>query len=157
MSGVQFVLNNLELVFGVVLLLVAFVTGTLVEERHFKSLEQREAAMVFVPVANFGNDAMLPQVERVELVTGNAVICADYFKNFLSGLVSLFGGRINTLESVLDRGRREAVLRLMANAAGADCILNLRYETSCITEMQTARELPKVETFAYGTAIYLKK
>lgn len=150
-------IEHVELVLGVLLLIIAFFTGTITEKRHFASLHRREQAAVFIPVASFGKHADLPPIETVRLVSGSTVLAADYFKNFLSSLVSLFGGRISALESVLDRGRREATLRLMADAAGADCILNLRYETSCVSETQNASEMPKVEIFAYGTAIYLKK
>ena len=60
------------------------------------------------------------------------VISWDYFKAIVSAFHMLFGGRISTLEPLLARARREALVRLKEDAerAGYDGIVGLRLETS---------------------------
>ena len=67
-----------------------------------------------------------------ELMVGSVVISSDYFKTFIGALMNLVGGRITVYEPLLERGRREAVLRLQeaAMAWGATHVVNLRIETS---------------------------
>ena len=65
-------------------------------------------------------------IENAELVTGSVVISVDYFKRFVSFLRDIFGGRVGAYESLIDRARREAILRMKENAKGADIILNLK-------------------------------
>ena len=50
------------------------------------------------------------------MVTGNVVISVDYFKTVVAGLRNLVGGNVNTYETLLDRARREALLRLQQQA-----------------------------------------
>lgn len=63
---------------------------------------------------------------------------------------TFFGGRLYSYESILERARREAVVRLklQAEKAGATHIMGLRLST---TEMGMQGSM--VEVFAYGTAI----
>lgn len=139
-----------------ILLVIAYFWGSRVERKHLKSLAEREATLPTIPVIQFDRKNFPYEVESVKLVHANVVIGADYFKTMLSGLVNLFGGNISTLESVLARGRREAVVRLKQQALDADYIANLRYET-CEISGNSYREAPKIENYAYATAIYLKK
>ena len=78
------------------------------------------------------------------------VVASDYFKSFVAGLVNIFGGRIRSYEPLLDRGRREAVLRLKQEAKqqGASMVFNVKYETSRIGGRVTT-----IEVMAYGTAL----
>jgi uncharacterized protein YbjQ (UPF0145 family) len=76
------------------------------------------------------------------------VIASDYFKNFTATLKNFFGGRLTSYESLMDRGRREAMLRLKekAVAGGADEIVGLRL-------MMTAVDQFGIEILASGTAV----
>ena len=67
---------------------------------------------------------------------------------------NIFGGRVGAYESLLDRARREAVLRMQQEARqlGAETIYNVKYETSRIGE-NAAKGLGSVEVLAYGTAL----
>tara|TARA_B100001105_G_C22118560_1_gene326510 strand:+ start:295 stop:525 length:231 start_codon:yes stop_codon:yes gene_type:complete len=69
-------------------------------------------------------------------------------------LRNIFGGRVGAYESLLDRARREAVLRMQDEACqlGAETIYNVKYETSRIGE-NAAKGLGSVEVLAYGTAL----
>ena len=90
-------------------------------------------------------------VVKAELVTGNVVIAGDYFKQIMAQLASFFGMRIAVAESMMDRARREALLRMKAQAAGADAILNVRFESMKIGERN---KVAGVEVLAFGTAVY---
>ena len=85
---------------------------------------------------------------------GNVVISVDYFKRFVAHLRMIFGGRVHTYESLLDRGRREALLRMQAEASdlGATMIFNTRFETSSISK-GGRDSVGSVEVLAYGTAV----
>ena len=86
---------------------------------------------------------------------GNVVIASDYFKQFVAWLRSLFGGQVNSFESLLDRARREAILRMKENAQkqGANVICNVKFTTVSINK--DASNSSTVEAMAFGTAGYL--
>ena len=69
-------------------------------------------------------------------------------------LRSILGGRITAYETLLDRARREAVLRMKeeASALNANIIYNIKLETASISK-NAAGSIGSVEVFAYGTAI----
>jgi uncharacterized protein YbjQ (UPF0145 family) len=83
------------------------------------------------------------------------VVSLDYFKRFLAGLRQIFGGRVRSYESLVDRGRREAILRMKDQARSADIIVNLRLETSIVgsTTRSGKRRIGCIEVLAYGTAV----
>ncbi len=139
----------LPIVLPLVLVVLGFAAGRLAERRHLRSLAEREAA----PGPAATNLRRLPDGARVvasALCIGNVVIASDYFKTFGASLKTLVGGRLRTLETLLDRGRREAALRLREDAArlGADLVMNVRFETSIIRSNAA-------EVTAYGTAVKL--
>ena len=88
------------------------------------------------------------------MVQGNVVISIDYFKRFLAGLRMIFGGRIRAYESLVDRARREALLRMRraARDMGAAYVFNVRMETASISKGAN-NAIGSVEVVAYGTAI----
>jgi uncharacterized protein YbjQ (UPF0145 family) len=88
------------------------------------------------------------------LVAGSAVISDDYFKNVVAGLYSFFGGRVRTYESLVDRARRESVLRMKAEARrhGARMIVNVKFQTFAIGG-RSQNSVKGVEVLAYGTAL----
>ena len=96
------------------------------------------------------------QVESAYLVQGSAVISIDYFKRLLAGLRNLVGGRISAYESLLDRARREALLRMKESAPDASMIINVRLENAAIGMSAQQGNLGSVEVLAYGTAVKLK-
>jgi uncharacterized protein YbjQ (UPF0145 family) len=90
-----------------------------------------------------------------ELMSSSVVISADYFKRFLAGLRAIVGGRITAYEPLLDRARREAVLRVRehARARGYDALINLRLQTSPVASAFGRKEAAGMEVLAYGTAV----
>ena len=138
----------------ILLLILAFFTGSIAERRHYKSIRRREDALgdLVVIVAK-----TLPPMEpapATTLVRGSVVVSVDYFKRFLARLRMIFGGRIHTYESLLDRARREAILRMQEQARelGASMIFNMRFETSSISKGRK-NAVGTVEVLAYGTAV----
>ena len=134
------------------LLLLGFVFGTLAERRHLVSIKKRERFLKRIPAVSsrMPPDAIFQQV----LVSGNIVVANDYFKLFVAGLKSLFGGQLNTYESLLDRGRREAILRMKeeARSLNARMIFNVKLTTSNLG-MSTGKKGGSLEVYAYGTAL----
>ena len=78
----------------------------------------------------------------------------DYFKRFLAALRNLFGGRVTSYESLLDRARRESLLRMKEKAAalGASMVFNVKYETASISK-GAGNTIGSIEVLAYGTAL----
>lgn len=142
----------------VILLICGYFVGSWLERRHFASLEEREQQTLGQPLVTFDEAdlTVFPPDDSVvdaRLVSGSVVISVDYFKAFLAGLRNIFGGRVSAYETLVDRARREAVLRMKADASGAERIANLRIETSTLSSGQG---LGSVEVHAYGTAIYTR-
>ena len=143
---------DLYILFG--LLLLGFVFGKINERKHYRSIFKREESLINLPTTNskytLGDESTV--IEQ-KLVTGNVVISVDYFKRLLAGLRNIFGGSIQAYETLVDRARREAVLRLKESCTDADEIINLRIETSSISKGNGSR-IGSVEVLAYATAIY---
>ena len=136
-----------------ILVSLGYFFGRRAEQKHFKSLIEREKVMNQLPAIASRIPPQDGQYEQ-KLVSGNVVIANDYFKSFVAGLRNLFGGKIRTYETLLDRGRREAVLRMKDEAQqfGANLVFNVKYETSSISG-QSSRKMPIIEVHAYGTAL----
>lgn len=146
----------IQLGLGVLVLVVAFVVGRTLERRHYRDIRRREVSLRHLPAVTFRHVPKSWQVGECGLVIGSVVISVDHFKRFVAGLRMIFGGRVKTYESLLDRARREALLRLKENAAahGYTAIMNVRLET---TRMASARRQGKatagVEIMAFGTGL----
>lgn len=142
--------------FPLALIVVALFAGRAIERKHYRSIRERERQTLGLPaVPSRAWDPARP-VAEVRLVCGSVVLSADYFRSFLAGLRNIIGGRLISFESMMDRGRREAILRMKEQFPEADIIVNLRLETSTIGAQQAGRgsnQLGTVELFAYGTAI----
>jgi uncharacterized protein YbjQ (UPF0145 family) len=139
-----------------VLLLLGFVFGKLAEKRHFRSLERREKLTANLPAVNMKVLPVGLGEIRTRLVSGNVVISIDYYKKVLSWFRSIFGGQLRSYETLLERARREAILRMKGacKMAGGKVIVNVRIETASINRYsQNRSSVGSVEVFAYGTAI----
>ena len=141
----------------VALLVVAYFTGSWIEASHYRSIREREAQVAPRPVVTFDDADGQFELERTyaagHLVSGSVVISVDRFKQFLAGLRNLFGGRVTAYESLLDRARREALLRMHEAATDASAIANVRIETATISGSGEGGP-GTVEVHAYGTALY---
>jgi uncharacterized protein YbjQ (UPF0145 family) len=141
------------------LLALGYFAGSRAERKHYRSIRQREEELLPMPVVTFKTLFDAATVERSVLVSGSAVISVDYFKRMLAGFRALVGGRVKSYESLLDRARREAILRMKEQAPDAAGIVNLRIETTSISKgggRRRNRQVSTVEALAYGTAVWQK-
>lgn len=142
-----------ELIVFLCLMIFGYVFGQISEKRHYRSIIEREQALAAIPnVAS-----RLPPRDKAyeqRLVSGSVVISIDYFKRFVAGLRNLFGGRVTPYETLLDRARREAVLRMkeQAELAGAEMVFNMKLQTASISQGRK-NAIGSVEVLAYGTAL----
>lgn len=140
----------IEIILFLVFMSCGFIFGQLAEKRHFKSIVEREKQSNSLPVIA----SRYPPEDTVyhqQLVSGSVVVASDYFKSFTAGLINIFGGVVTPFESLLDRGRREAILRMKAEAEklNAELVFNIKLET---TRIATGRA-GAIEVLAYGTAM----
>ncbi|MFT7131079.1 MAG: hypothetical protein ACI89U_003206 [Gammaproteobacteria bacterium] len=144
----------LQLGIFVMLLMTGFIFGRRAEAKHYTSILAREDEFRGVVVSTERVPAPDFMRHQSAMVTGSVVISVDYFKVVAAGLRSLVGGRIRSYESLLDRARREAILRMQAEAyaAGAEMIVNTKFETSRISG-NAGKGIGSMEVLAYGTAL----
>ena len=146
---------------GIPLFLIAlgYFCGTWAERRHYRSIEAREKALVGLPAITAKNvDADDADVADAKMVYGSVVVSNDYFKRILASLRNIFGGRVKSYETLVDRARREAMLRMKEAAPDATIILNVRLETSTIGRRANQKGMVgSVEAMAYGTALTLRQ
>jgi uncharacterized protein YbjQ (UPF0145 family) len=144
------------LVFWVLPILFGYLFGRRVEKKHYQSIIQREKALLQLPTSSSKHlIGPTPPIRHAQLVHGSVVISIDYFKRILAGLRGLIGGPVQAYETLLDRARREAILRLKESCRDADQIINLRLETSSISQ-GAKNTIGSVEVLAYGTAVYFE-
>ncbi|NND59891.1 MAG: heavy metal-binding domain-containing protein [Gammaproteobacteria bacterium] len=141
-------------------ILLAWLVGSLIERRHYRSIIAREQALGDFTTTTFEK---LPQRWRASepmLVTGSVVVSIDYFKRLRAGVRAIFGGRIKHYEPLLDRARREACLRMIdsARVAGYNAVINTRIETAKLASTGRRGDgTAGVEILAFGTAVHLTR
>lgn len=137
----------LQLLIFAVLFAVGFGFGRYNECKHFQYLAEQEQRLAYIQLdSSRFKSTDLPG----QLVSSNVVISHDYFKYAIANVQNLLGGRLTSYESVVERARREAIVRLKLEAEkmGATQILGLRLSTT-----ELGMQGGMVEVFAYGTAI----
>lgn len=136
---------------------LAYIIGSAVERAHFASIERRERALLpKVTAINLERAPAQWQVRNPELVSASVVVSVDHFKRFLASFRLVFGGRVRSYETLLERGRREALLRLQerAFASGRNAVINVRLESARISsQLSNGKGTTGIEVLAYGTAV----
>jgi len=90
--------------------------------------------------------------KQLGVIRGITVRSRSIFGNFAGGLQSLVGGKLSIYVQLCEKTREEA-LQLMidhANEAGANAIINMRYDANEVMQGVT-------EVLAYGTAVLVEK
>jgi uncharacterized protein YbjQ (UPF0145 family) len=148
-----------QLIIVIVLIGLGYVVGSIAEKKHYRSIISREAQWLHIPtvsVKNMIEDGV--DIIDARMVQGSVVISIDHFKRILASLRNIFGGRVTAYESLIDRARREAILRMKEKSPNADIVLNTRIETSTIGRSANSRKsIGSIEAMAYGTAISYRK
>ncbi len=142
-----------QLILFVALVILGYFFGTRAEKQHLASIREREETYQSLPTIMLKRPLDPEKIIACKLVSGSAVITIDYFKKLVASLVNLFGGNVASYESLVDRARREAILRMKEDAGDASEIINVRIETSSISK-SAQQSVGAVEVLAYGTAIY---
>ena len=144
-----------ESIYVIALITVAFFYGTYVEKSHLKNLRTRERLLNSIPWRSSGKKDDYMHIKKSRLLTGDVVIAQDAFKSAIASLINIFGGKVTVYESLLDRGRREAICRLREQAKRAGCseVVNVRLETSTLGMNNSQKNAGSIEVLAYGTGL----
>ena len=135
----------------VLLFVAGWFFGSRHERQHLAQLSIEEQALGDITVSSerFYRPTLAAGSEG-ELVLGSVVIAQDYFKMIIARILSIFGKNLTTYETLLDRARREAIVRMrtQAKAKGYTHIYGVRLEVTNINQLGSM-----VEAIAYGTAV----
>lgn len=133
-----------------ILFSVGFGFGRFNERKHLQYLDEQEQRLAYIRV---NNSRFIESTLPGHMISSNVVISHDYFKYAIANVQNMLGGRLTSYESVVERARREAIVRLKLEAEkiGADQIMGIRLSTT-----ELGMQGGMVEVFAYGTAIQAK-
>ncbi|UCH30357.1 MAG: heavy metal-binding domain-containing protein [Myxococcales bacterium] len=149
---------SIELIIGLgvplVLVIIGKIVGSTIERRHFESIAEREARFSNQPAFTTKQFAEPAPIRSAELASGSVVVSVDHFKRFVSGFRMLLGGEVRSYATLIDRARREAVLRMKESRPDADAYINTRLETSTISSTSGDEGMGTIEVLAYGTAVH---
>jgi len=139
-----------------VLVLVGLFVGKAVENKHLQNLALREGQLRHILYCNLKRLPTNVKVENCFLVNGCVVIATDYFKAFVAHWRNIFGGEMRSYRSLMDRARREAMVRMLEQAqqAGAQLVWNVRFDTIPLKDSEG--KASGVEMLAYGTAVVIR-
>lgn len=145
----------INLAVQIILLPIALVVGRFTEGRHFTRLAQREHELGHIHRCNLKRVADPDSVVRADLVIGHVVIATDYWKSFATKLRNLVGGEMKSAQSLMTRGRREALVRMLERAQqlNATEVWNIRFGFASISQMRGTAGAMQVEIYAWGTAV----
>ncbi len=149
---------SIELIIGlgvpIVLIIVGRLAGARIERAHFASIAEREARFRDRPALSIRQVVPPVTIRTAELATGSVVVSVDHFKRFIGGFRMFFGGEVRSYATLIERGRREAVLRMKESRPDADAYINTRLETSTIASATGNEGMGTIEVLAYGTAVH---
>lgn len=142
--------TGFSLLFPFLALIIGGIWGHVGQLRHFKNIEKAELELSDVTLFNTKPKDVL-SAEQTMLVQGNVFMSIDYFRFFLGHWRNILGGKVSTFETNLERGRREALIRMRraAKKQGANGVYNIKIQSMAIGTGKG------VEVLAYGTAVKL--
>lgn len=148
---IAILMNNFAIVSAVLLFFVGWAFGGLNERKHLARLDKDEQAYRDIIVSSERFYRVNSQ-QGSQLVVGNVVVAQDRFKMVIAQFLSIFGKNLMTYETLLERGRREAIVRMKARAhlAGYDAVMGVRLEISNVGANDPSGDA--IEVIAYGTA-----
>ena len=141
------------LIIFLIVLLLGLVFWKLAEKKHYKSIVEREEKYKDIAVISDRDLRAIKSIKAIgQMQTGGTVVAIDSFKKLMAGFVNIFGWKMKSYESLLDRARREATLQVKEKAFNkwCNCLVNLRIETSSITK-NAKQKIWSVEAMAYAT------
>ena len=142
----------LPFVIPLFLLALGFAAGRITEANHYKSIREREKRWVSVPTITGRSYDDTRPIAKAGLTTGAVVVSVDHFKRFTMVFRKVFGGELRSYSPLIDRGRREALLRMKEAQPDAEAFVNCRLITSTLSNGQ-GKSTGCVEIVAYATAL----
>ena len=144
----------IALVIAAILMVIGYICGGIGQNMHYRDIKTRESALRDILVFNEKAPPAQFTGQEFAMVSGSVVMSCDYFRQVIAGLKQIVGGRLVSYEAMLDRGRREAILRMKEDARkmGASAIFNVRLETSNVSMASGNKGMTCMELIAYGTA-----
>ena len=142
----------------ILFLLGALFIGTFTERRHLSRLRIAEDDLMPMLCTNVKSPPGLAESDGGEVVIGECVIATDYFKNFIAGLVKITGGEMRAYRSLMERARREALVRLLREARekGYTGVCNVRLEPADVGGSAATRKgMVMSAVLASGTAYHV--
>jgi uncharacterized protein YbjQ (UPF0145 family) len=130
------------------------VIGTIINNNHIRDLERREAEIRKKLIVHNRKVPNITSPVKATVLAGEVCIGADRFKTWLAGWRQLVGGRMGSMAPVVDRARREALLRVLEKAAnqGFTEVGNIRYSTANLKWNSKQQKELLICVMAYGTA-----
>jgi uncharacterized protein YbjQ (UPF0145 family) len=155
----EFVVGLIAIGSSLLLLGVAWLVGAWGAARHEADLARRELAVAHIRVHDLGGlEDAVPGPKPPVMVTGEVTLGVDHFRGLLGQWKSLFGGQVRSYQMVLDRARREVVMRLVeqAHSMGYNAVGNVRIEFADISgSALVRRKAADVSVLASATAYYV--
>lgn len=141
----------IKIVIFVFLFCIGWAFGRSIEKKHLNQLLEQEQRLSYI---SMDSNRFVSSEYTGQLISSNVVISHDYFKYVIASVQNFFGGRLTSYETIVERARREAIIRLKLEAEkmGAKHIMGLRLSTT-----ELGMQGGMVEVFAYGTAIQNQK
>lgn len=132
------------------LFILGWVVGGHRERAHLRDLVRREKLNANIMRTDLRAYGPADSRAGATMVTSEVVIGADYCKILLASLRNLLGGNLRSYETLADRARREAILRLIEQARDQDfnALCCVRIESSNIGK----GVMPMVAVLATATA-----
>jgi uncharacterized protein YbjQ (UPF0145 family) len=149
-----------QLLVAALLLTIGFASGKTIEHLHRQDLAKRERRLRRLPALTTQRVPAGWRVDDATLVYGSVVISLDYWKRFAAGIRQIFGGNVQSFETLFERARREALLRLKeaASAKGCDALIGVRLESSELADQSSrGKGTAGVEMIAFGTGLRTKR
>lgn len=149
-----------QLLVTLFLLALGFVSGKTIEHFHYQDLAKRERRLRRLPTLTTSRMPADWRVEDAMLLTGTVVVSLDYWKRFAAGIRQIFGGNVRSFETLFERARREALLRLKEAAAakGCDAVIGVRLESAELANQgANGKGTAGVELIAFGTGLRAKR
>lgn len=146
----------LQNIFPILIIFLAMFTGRHFERKHLASLAREEAELSYMMVTNSKYPIGDVDIRSYStMVEGEVVIASDALKAFLAAFKKIFGGELQSYETLQDRARREATVRMLkaARDKGYNAVCNLRIDFSCIQSGQSPAVEVLVSATAYRTII----
>ena len=150
------------LIFGGGPFLFSWLVGNAYQKRKLNETAAREKASMQARWSRPSPPRSTSTGETIthgRLLTANVSIGPSWWQLFRTSLKQLIGGRIYSLDGVLEFGRREALQRLreVAQAEGVDHVINVRLDTAEIVANRGRNsKTAAIEIFAYGTGVHVQ-